>query len=156
VRVRRAVIFVLPRLVGLLFLLAAAGKLHDPSEIHAVLRFDLIQLTGQIRESVVERLTTLIVTAETAIGLALLLGLARTLTGVAALSILMLFTAQLAYLLAFDHAPDCGCLSMLASYESARQSHIAGLIRNAILLAAMYWYLRATHTENRHHAASSQ
>jgi hypothetical protein len=123
----------IPRAVGLLFLYTGITKAIDPSRTHRVFTFD------GVPEPLIAPLTHVVWSAEVALALILLIGIARRRAVVATILVLLVYSVQLAYLIAAQDPPDCSCVLLHAKYASAKQALVLGLVRNAILAASLEW-----------------
>jgi uncharacterized membrane protein YphA (DoxX/SURF4 family) len=123
----------IPRAVGLLFLYTGITKAIDPTRTHRVFAFD------GVPQPLIVPLTHVVWSAEVALALILLIGIARRRAVVATILVLFVYSVQLAYLLAAQNPPDCSCVLLQAKYASAKQALVLGLVRNAILAASLEW-----------------
>ena len=132
-RVARWAERLLPRAVGLLFLLAGFEKAYDPTKIQRVLAFD------GVPEALVPAAALIVWAGEVAIALGLLFGVSRRRTIAIANFVLLAFSVQLAYLIIAQNAPDCACVELLRKYQTAHQALVTGLVRNAVMAASLEW-----------------
>ena len=123
----------IPRACGAVFLYAGVSKAWDPTRTHRVLAFD------GVPEQLVAPLTHLIWSAEVALALILLVGVAKRRAAVATILVLFVYSVQLAYLLAAQNPPECSCVLLHAKYASAKQALALGLVRNAVMAAGLEW-----------------
>jgi uncharacterized membrane protein YphA (DoxX/SURF4 family) len=131
-RFARAVQIVL----GVVFLIAGIGKASDPSELTRVLEFD------HVPESFRGAVLLLVVGAEIVLGQSLILGWGGRRILWATTTLLAVYIVQIVALLSSVHAPRCSCLQLVEAYQSARTSHISGLVRNALMFVALCFLLR--------------
>jgi uncharacterized membrane protein YphA (DoxX/SURF4 family) len=120
-----------PRAVGVLFLVSGFGKAADSAPLASVLAFD------GFPQWAIPPLVWVIVLSEIVLGQAMVLGWGGVRTTLLAVGTLIVYTAQLGFLLTQADAPNCACLQLVQLYQSARESHIAGIVRNGILLLAL-------------------
>lgn len=133
-RLARWAQFLIPRVVGLLFIWAGVQKAIDPGKIIRVLEFDglphLLAVAG----------THLVWVGEVVIGLLLCAGLWPRRVMMATIIVLLVFSLQLTYLIVAQNPPaDCGCVTIWQKYNDARLNMTIGLIRNALMAAGLEW-----------------
>lgn len=123
----------IPRVVGLMFLWAGMGKMWNPASTHRVFAFD------GVPQPLIEPLTHIVWIAEVILALLLLSGIARRRAVMATIFVLLVYSLQLAYLIAANNPPeDCGC-ALMEKYGSAKQGMVLGLARNAVMAACLEW-----------------
>ena len=133
-RVALVVEWVIPRAVGVLFLYAGVKKFLDPTKTHRVFAFD------GVPELLLAPLTHVVWVGEVALGLLLIIGIAKRRAIAATILVLFVYSLQLAYLIAAQNPPrDCACLDIFAKFASAKQQLVLGLVRNAVLAGALEW-----------------
>ncbi|MDQ3439924.1 MAG: hypothetical protein M3478_06190 [Planctomycetota bacterium] len=123
----------IPRAAGLVYLYAGVMKAWDPTKTHRVFAFD------GVPQSLVAPLTHLVWSAEVALALILLIGIAKRRAVIATILVLFVYSVQLAYLIAAQNPPDCSCVLLHAKYASAKQALALGLVRNAVMAASLEW-----------------
>jgi len=123
----------IPRAAGLVFLYAGVSKAWDPTRTHRVLAFD------GVPQSLVAPLTHLVWSAEVALALILLIGIAKRRAVIATIMVLFVYSVQLAYLIAAQNPPECSCVLLHAKYGSAKRALALGLVRNAVMAASLEW-----------------
>jgi uncharacterized membrane protein YphA (DoxX/SURF4 family) len=127
----------IPRACGLLFIYAGVMKWWDPTKTHRVFAFD------RIPEPIIKPLTMLVASGEIALGLLLVLGLfAMRRVIVATILVLFVYSIQLAILIAAQNPPECSCAAaaeLFKRFKSAKLSLTLGLVRNALMMAALEW-----------------
>ncbi len=123
----------LPRAIGAVFLYAGAHKAWDLTRTMRVLEFD------GLPAPLVAPLANALWAIEVAVGLALLLGFARRRVIGAAVLLLLIFSVQLAYLIAAQNPPDCACPGLAMNFRSAKNTMVFGLVRNAVMAACLEW-----------------
>ena len=123
----------IPRAAGLVFLYAGITKAWDPTRTHRVLAFD------GVPQSLVAPLTHLVWSAEVVLALILFIGIAKRGAVIATILVLFVYSVQLAYLLAAQNPPDCSCVQLHAKFASAKTALSLGLVRNAVMAAALEW-----------------
>lgn len=121
-----------PSGVGLVLLLAAGHKLWSPAEATGSL--EALGLPFRLADALVASVTGV----ELALGLMLVLGVARRPAAVATMLLLTLFTAYLAWLAMLAQPPACGCLGLGYLFESHRHNALLGMARNC----ALVWLLK--------------
>jgi uncharacterized membrane protein YphA (DoxX/SURF4 family) len=136
-RLARWVEQLIPRACGLLFIYAGVMKWWDPTKTHRVFAFD------RIPEPLIKPLTMLVASGEIALGLLLVIGLfAMRRVIVATILLLFVYSIQLAVLIAAQNPPECSCAAaaeLLNRFKSAKLSLTLGLVRNALMMAALEW-----------------
>ncbi len=126
----------IPRGVGILFLYAGARKGWNGSNTHSVFAFD------GVPQPLIVPLTHVVWVGEIALGLLLLVGIAKRRAIVVTILMLFVYSVQLAYLIAAQDPPSCACLNLDAivkRFASAKQAMLLGLVRNAMLAAGLEW-----------------
>src|SRR5687767_12955721 len=106
----------IPRAAALVFLYAGVTKAWDPTRTHRVLAFD------GVPQPFVAPLTHVVWSAEVALALTLLAGIAKRRAVIATIIVLFVYSVQLAYLIAAQNPPDCSCVLLHAKYASAKQA----------------------------------
>ena len=146
-RLARWLAFLIPRVVGLVFLWAGVQKLTDPSRIIRVLEFDgLTQTIGSLRFAVIGAYAVAI--GEVTLGALLCIGLWKRRVAMAAIIVLLVFSVQLAYLIVSQY-PDCACITIWEKYRDARHNMTMGMIRNALMAVALEWTRQRTMKDAR-------
>lgn len=127
-----------PRVVGVLLVIAAVSKAANPSDLKQVLAFD------GFHARLIPMITFAVVIGELLVGMGLLLNWGGSRMIVVAIAVFGIYSAQLGYLLVSKKAPDCACLGLILDYRSAREGHVFGLARNLVTMAALFWVLLTT------------
>ncbi len=120
-----------PQFVGLVFIWAGIVKLMQRGGLRAVLRFDAVPVAW------IEPLTWIIIVVELGLGLALLILPRRREVLAAAIGLLILYTAQLVFLVFTHGAPSCGCMQLVEAFQDARRYNALSLARNVCLLLSL-------------------
>ena len=123
----------IPRACGVVFLYAGITKAWDPTRTHRVFAFD------GVPEPLIAPLTYLVWSAEVALALILILGIAKRRAVMATILVLFVYSVQLAYLIAAQNPPECSCVLLHAKFASAKQALALGLVRNAMMAAGLEW-----------------
>lgn len=133
-RLARWARFLIPRIVGLVFIWAGVQKAIDPSKIIRVLEFDGLPHVLAVAGAHV------VWVGELLLGLLLCAGLWPRRVMTASIVVLLVFSVQLAYLIVAQNPPDdCGCVIIWEKYRDARLNMTIGLIRNALMAVALEW-----------------
>jgi uncharacterized membrane protein YphA (DoxX/SURF4 family) len=130
--------FLIPRVVGVVFVWAGVQKLMDPTKIIRVLEFDgLTQRIGELRLSVAGAFG--LGAFEVVLGALLVLGLWQRRVMMITIVTLLVFSIQLAYLMFAQNPPECGCVTLWKNFRDARSRATSGLIRNAAMAVGLEW-----------------
>jgi hypothetical protein len=121
----------LPRVVGIVLVLAALVTATDTTTMHQALSFYGFAI------GTIYVLVWVIVLTEAALGQTLLLGLGGRIVPAATLALLLVFCAHLGFLYHSTHPPDCGCPGLIVKFRDAHAQAIFGLGRNAVLVVAL-------------------
>jgi hypothetical protein len=134
-RVAGVLLQVFPRVLGALFIWTAIHKIISPDSIRPVLEFD------RFPSALIQPAIFAVVAVEMALGLLLLaFRWKRSTVIVTSIALLVVYSAQLGYLLANDAAPSCGCAqAVLPGADEAHRHNLMGLIRNILLLIPATW-----------------
>jgi hypothetical protein len=130
-RVAKCIDVLLPRAVGAMLLWAASLKIWDESGVTRVLEFD------GVPQRLIPAMISAVIVVESSSGLLLILRPRWRGVVAAAVVLLTIYTAQLAYLAAFRAAPNCTCLGAWRAYRHAQFDHLMGIGRNACLILAL-------------------
>ena len=120
-----------PRAVGAVLLWAASLKIWDESGVTRVLEFD------GVPQGLTPVAISLVIVVESALGMLLILRPRMRGITTAAIILLAVYTAQLAYLAGFREAPNCSCLGAWKAYRAARFDNLMGIGRNVCLILAL-------------------
>lgn len=131
------IVEIFPRLVGVLFLFTAIQKIRQPMPLQAVFEFD------GIPHPLVPIAAWAIISVELLLGgmLVAFMGFRRGLL-LATAGLLVIYIAQLGYLLLQEQAPGCGCLGTESAPGEARWMNLLSLVRNLCLLWPLIWVWR--------------
>jgi hypothetical protein len=132
-RLAQFIEIVFPRMVGVMLVFAASLKAWDDSGVTRVLEFDAVP------SPLIYPTISLVIVAETAIGLLLILKPRMRGILIAAVLLLSIYAAQLVYLAADAAAPNCVCLGAWKAYHAARFDNVMGVGRNVCLILALLW-----------------
>lgn len=124
-----------PLLLGLLFLYSGVYKLVSPGEAtYALVSLDL--------PGWVARWAIIVVTAlEFYLGIVLVRKIDVRYGLVAAMVLMLAFTAFLWYLSSLAHPPKCGCLGLTWAFGTGKKGAVIGIARNCIIL----WLLKISY-----------
>jgi hypothetical protein len=134
-RVAAVLLQVFPRVLGAFFIWTGIHKIVSPDSIRPVLEFD------GFPPALIQPTMFAVVAMEMALGLLLLaFRWKRSTVIVASIALLVVYSAQLGYLLANDAAPSCGCAqAVLPGADEAHRHNLMGLVRNILLLIPATW-----------------
>jgi len=119
--------------IGILFGLAGFLKAYDSVDLKLVLLFD--GFPGHF----VPVLVWCVILFEIALGLSLILDMGGKVLTRITLAVLIIYSAQLGFLLAFRQPPSCSCLGKWRVYKSNRKEAMVGLARNTLLISGLIW-----------------
>ncbi len=125
--------------LGVVLIFFAVAKAMDPKPTVVALRYLL-----PIDANTAFVGAGLLVSLESALGLFLLLGIARRRVAMLTIAVLVVFSAAIVWMLARPDAPSCGCQSLFRFAQSNRVENSVSLARNALLLGVAWLVLRHT------------
>jgi uncharacterized membrane protein YphA (DoxX/SURF4 family) len=122
-------------LIGGFLVSAGVAKAHNSYDLRSVLLFD------GFSRWMIPPLVWSVVLSEIVLGLLLFFRIAQKTVAIITIAVLVLYSLQLGYLLAFTNSPSCACLGRIKQYQSGRTTSSLGLARNSLMIGSLLWVM---------------
>jgi len=133
---RAQVVYWAPRIVGIVFIVGAFAKVGKIAVIEEVLAFN------GIPPVLIPSMAWMVLLGELFLGQSLIVGWGGRRLFLAAAAVLVIYCAQLAFLLASENPPECGCFLVQQLFATKHQGYTVGLIRNAVFIVGLCYAWR--------------